>query len=84
LDNGKVHRKNFSEYIQTKDLKWHDDRGCKSPGIYPQNWGNGLVRPKQLAFLQKRKYAAWAGVASGNNESAGKKKDQNVDKAIRP
>ena len=32
-------------------------------------------------FSDERKYAAWAGVASGNNESAGKKKDQNVEKA---
>ena len=31
-------------------------------------------------FGDERKYAAWAGVASGNNESAGKKKDQNVEK----
>ena len=35
------------------------------------------------AFPDERKFAAWAGVASGNNESAGKKKDQNVDTAIR-
>lgn len=34
-------------------------------------------------FADERKYAAWAGVAAGNNESAGKKKDQNVGKAIR-
>ena len=33
-------------------------------------------------FADERKFAAWAGVASGNNESAGKKKDQNVVKAI--
>lgn len=32
-------------------------------------------------FVDERKYAAWAGVASGNNESAGKKKDQSVAKA---
>jgi transposase len=31
------------------------------------------------AFADERKFAAWAGVASGNNESAGKKKDQNAD-----
>ncbi len=30
------------------------------------------------AFADERKFAAWAGVASGNNESAGKKKDQNA------
>jgi transposase len=30
------------------------------------------------AFPDERKFAAWAGVASGNNESAGKKKDQNA------
>jgi transposase len=30
------------------------------------------------SFADERKFAAWAGVASGNNESAGKKKDQNV------
>ena len=29
-------------------------------------------------FADERKFAAWAGVASGNNESAGKKKDQSV------
>jgi transposase len=34
-------------------------------------------------FKDERKFAAWAGVASGNNESAGKKKDQNADKEIR-
>jgi hypothetical protein len=28
------------------------------------------------AFRDERSFAAWAGVASGNNESAGKKKDQ--------
>ena len=27
-------------------------------------------------FADERKFAAWAGVASGNNESAGKKKDR--------
>jgi transposase len=34
------------------------------------------------SFADERKFAAWSGVASGNNESAGKKKDQNVDMAI--
>lgn len=34
------------------------------------------------SFADERKFAAWAGVASGNNESAGKKKDLNVGKAI--
>ena len=34
-------------------------------------------------FADERKFAAWAGVASGNNESAGKKKDQNAEKATR-
>ena len=33
-------------------------------------------------FADERKFAAWAGVAAGNNESAGKKKDQNVGMAI--
>ena len=33
-------------------------------------------------FEDERKFAAWAGVASGNNESAGKKKDQNAAKGI--
>lgn len=33
-------------------------------------------------FGDERKFAAWAGVASGNNESGGKKKDQNVAKEI--
>lgn len=32
-------------------------------------------------FADERKFAAWAGVAAGNNESAGKKKDQNVERA---
>ena len=30
------------------------------------------------SFPDERKFAAWSGVASGNNESAGKKKDQSV------
>lgn len=34
-------------------------------------------------FADERKFAAWAGVASGNNESAGKKKDQGVVTARR-
>jgi transposase len=34
------------------------------------------------AFRDERSFAAWAGVASGNNESAGKKKDQNAGMAI--
>ena len=33
------------------------------------------------SFADERKFAAWAGVASGNNESAGKKKDPNADMA---
>lgn len=33
------------------------------------------------SFADERKFAAWAGVASGNNESAGKKKDQNAEEA---
>jgi transposase len=33
-------------------------------------------------FADERKFAAWAGVAAGNNESAGKKKDQNADMEI--
>lgn len=33
------------------------------------------------SFADERKFAAWAGVAAGNNESAGKKKEQNVDRA---
>lgn len=35
------------------------------------------------SFADERKFAAWAGVASGNNESAGKKKDQNAATATR-
>jgi len=31
-------------------------------------------------FKDEGKFAAWTGVAAGNNESGGKKKDQNVDK----
>ncbi len=34
-------------------------------------------------FADERKFAAWAGVAAGNNESAGKKKDRSAAKAIR-
>lgn len=34
------------------------------------------------AFADERKFAAWAGVAPGNNESANKKKDQSVEKGI--
>ena len=34
------------------------------------------------AFADERKFAAWAGVASGNHESAGKKKDQSADMEI--
>ena len=33
-------------------------------------------------FKDERSFAAWAGVAAGNNESAGKKKDQNAGSAI--
>jgi transposase len=33
-------------------------------------------------FADERKFAAWAGVAAGNNESGGKKKDQKPEKAI--
>lgn len=33
-------------------------------------------------FKDERKFAAWAGVASGNNESAGKKKDPKRDEEI--
>lgn len=33
-------------------------------------------------FANERAFAAWSGVAPGNNESAGKKKDQNVDRVI--
>jgi transposase len=33
-------------------------------------------------FADERKFAAWAGVASGNNESAGKKKDLKQDEEI--
>ena len=34
------------------------------------------------SFADERKFAAWAGVAPGNNESAGKKKDLNADTVI--
>lgn len=33
-------------------------------------------------FKDERSFAAWAGVAPGNNESGGKKKDPNVERAI--
>ena len=32
-------------------------------------------------FPDERHFAAWAGVAAGNNESAGKKKEPNAEKA---
>ena len=35
------------------------------------------------SFADERKFAAWAGVASGNNESAGKKKDRSAATATR-
>lgn len=35
------------------------------------------------SFADERKFAAWAGVAAGNNESAGKKKEQSVETARR-
>ena len=35
------------------------------------------------AFADERKFAAWAGVASGNNESAGKKKDLSAEEETR-
>jgi transposase len=34
------------------------------------------------SFKNERSFAAWCGVAPGNNESGGKKKDQNAEKAI--
>jgi transposase len=34
-------------------------------------------------FDDERKFAAWSGVAAGNNESAGKKKDQNAEQVTR-
>ena len=34
------------------------------------------------SFKDAKSFAAWAGVAPGNNESAGKKKSQKLDKAI--
>lgn len=34
------------------------------------------------AFADERKFAAWAGVAAGNNESGGKKKEPNADEEI--
>lgn len=37
---------------------------------------------KMENFKDAKAFAAWAGVASGNNESAGKKKDLNVEKEI--
>jgi transposase len=39
--------------------------------------GNDMTK-----FKDERSYAAWAGVAAGNNESAGKKKDQNAGSVI--
>ncbi len=37
---------------------------------------------KMMHFADERAFAAWAGVAAGNNESGGKKKDQNAGRAI--
>lgn len=39
--------------------------------------------PDMGAFPDERRFAAWAGVAAGNNESAGKKKDPNAGMATR-
>jgi hypothetical protein len=39
---------------------------------------------KMENFKDSKSFAAWAGVASGNNESAGKKKDLNAEKEIHP
>jgi transposase len=37
---------------------------------------------KMENFADERKFAAWAGVAAGNNESAGKKKDPSAEEEI--
>jgi len=56
----------------------------KIPGI-DQILAMGIIAEATAdmsSFADERKFAAWAGVASGNNESAGKKKDQNAAKVI--
>ena len=39
-----------------------------------------LTTDQMDKFEDERKFAAWAGVAAGNNESGGKKKDQKPEK----
>lgn len=56
----------------------------KIPGI-DQVLAMGIIAEataNMSSFADERKFAAWAGVASGNNESAGKKKDQNAERVI--
>lgn len=56
---------------------------CKIPGI-DRVTAVGIIAEATTDmqnFSDERKFAAWAGVASGNNESAGKKKDLDADMA---
>jgi hypothetical protein len=41
LDNGKVHRKNFSENIQTEIYIGTMTGDASRRGNYPKKWGNG-------------------------------------------
>lgn len=57
----------------------------KIPGI-DQVLAMGIIAEATAdmsSFADERKFAAWAGVASGNNESAGKKKDQSAAEVTR-
>lgn len=57
---------------------------CKFPGI-DRVTAVGIIAEATADmknFADERKFAAWAGVASGNNESAGKKKDLSAGMGI--
>lgn len=58
---------------------------CKIPGIDTVLATSILAEASDdmRSFKDERAFAAWCGVAAGNNESAGKKKDQNAATAIR-
>lgn len=64
----------------------HEDllrRLMEVPGI-DQTTAHGILAEattKMEVFADDRRFAAWAGVAPGNNESAGKKKDRAPDTA---
>lgn len=62
-----------------------DDHDCE--GVYSAEvLAMGILAEatnQMEKFEDERKFAAWAGVAAGNNESAGKKKDQKPVKGTR-